>query len=131
MSILNEIEVFDMDIDDETDPKMLIYADYLDALVRIADRLPQEVATILEEKVYMPLEAEDEDVNGNISNKQLIYVIYKLEQKCSGIEEAFINSLEQKDGDMNFLCKMVVNDESDDEEGVYDDDDEGEEDEYN
>lgn len=119
-----------MDIDDETDPKMLIYADYLDALVRIADRLPQEVATILEEKEYMPLEGEDEDINGNISNKQLIYVIYKLEQKYSGIEEAFINSLEQKDGDMNFLCKMVVNDESDDEEGEYDDD-EGEEDEYN
>lgn len=132
MSVLNEIEVFDMDIDDENDPKVLVYPDFLDALVRIADRLSPDVVQVLEEKDYSPLTEENEMVNINITNKKLVYVIYKIEQKYSGIEQEFVQSLEQKDNDLNFQCKMVVNERGDEDydEGEYDED-EGDEDEYN
>jgi len=132
MSVLNEIEVFDMDIDDENDPKVLVYPDFLDALVRIADRLSPDVAQVLEEKDYSPLTEENEMVNINITNKKLVYVIYMIEQKYSGIEQEFVQSLEQKDNDLNFQCKMVVNERGDEDydEGEYDED-EGDEDEYN
>lgn len=100
--ILGVIDVFDKDSEDDNDPKMLTYVDFLDALVRVAASYP-----FGEREEYQTLE------------EKLTYVIEKVNDKFGNLREGFIKSLEQKDKDMNFVCKMVINDESD-VEGEYD-----------
>jgi hypothetical protein len=81
---------------------MLIYVDFLDALVRVS--------------AHYPFPEDSEDYNS--MEDKLVYVVTKLEDKFGTVKEGFIKSLEQKDKDMGFVCKMVVNDESDG-EGEY------------
>lgn len=85
----------------DSDPKMLIYVDFLDALVRVSAHYP------------FP---DSEDYNR--MEDKLVYIVHKLEEKFGIVKEGFIKSLEQKDKDMGFVCKMVINDESDN-EGKY------------
>lgn len=91
MGVMNDIDLFD--------DEMLIYVDFLDALVRVSAHYP------------FP---DIEDYNR--MEDKLVYVVHKLEEKFGIVKEGFIKSLEQKDKDMGFVCKMVINDESDNEE---------------
>ena len=100
--ILNQVDVFDGEGDDESDPKVLIYVDFLDSLVRVAAHYP------------FPEESEEFEQ----MEEKLVYIVKKLEEKFGSVKEGFIKSLEQKDKDMNFMSKMVIDDESD-MEGEY------------
>jgi len=111
--ILNDIEVFDHKNDDPKHPKLLIYVDFLDALVRVA--------------AHFPFNTEGEGEDYETINEKLYFIIEALDAKFGSFKEGFIKKLEQKDKDIDFPCKMVINDESDD-EGEYDE--EGEDGEY-
>lgn len=110
LKALRGIEVYDGDQDDENDPKMLLYVDFLDAIVRTA--------------AYFPFNDHEEYAT---MDEKPMYIVEKLNDKFASVKEPFIKSLEQKDKDMKFVCKMVINDESDN-EGEYDG--EGEDDDY-
>ena len=98
--VLDQIDVFDMDADDENDPKLLTYIDFLDALVRVSAHY----------------QFAEEDKEHETMRDRLRYIIEKLETKFSDLIEPFMKSLQSRDEDMKFPCKMVV-DELDDGEG--------------
>lgn len=99
MQILQQIDVFDGDSEDDNDPKLLTYIDFLEGIVRVAALYPfgdREEYSSLEDK--------------------LNYVVTKLEAKFGNLVDDFEKSLSAKDEEMKFACKMVIN-ERDDGEG--------------
>jgi hypothetical protein len=106
--VLKQIDVFDGDSEDENDPKLLTYVDFLEALVRVAAHYP-----FGEREEYQRME------------DKLNYIISKLETKFGDLVDGFIKSLRAKDEEMKFTPKMVIN-ENDDGEGESGD--EGEDD---
>ena len=99
LQALNQVEVLDGDNEDEDDPKVLTYVDFLDALVRVAAYYP-----FGENEEYQTME------------DKLNYLIDKLQGKFPKIHEEFMKSLEEEDNTKEFNCKPVI-DENEDAEG--------------
>jgi len=91
------------------DTRILTYVDFLDALVRVAANYP-----FGDHEEYQTMD------------QKLTYLVEKLKEKYGSLGKGFSNSQKTKDEELDFPCKMVVNDDSD-MEGEYG---EGEEEEY-
>ena len=108
MGVIEEVDTFDLDTEG-IDTRILTYVDFLDALVRVAANYP-----FGDHEEYQTMD------------QKLGYLVEKLKDKYGPLSDGFIKSLDKKDKELDFPCKMVVNDDSD-MEGEYG---EGEEEEY-